>query len=51
MRVFFEHSGFDVPEPWGDQAFRGAETDWAKMFEQLTGVIEKERGRSSIQVE
>jgi uncharacterized protein YndB with AHSA1/START domain len=35
-RVLFEHSGFDVSLPWGDQAFRGAEFGWAKMLKQLT---------------
>ena len=29
-RVFFEHSGFDMSQPWGEQAFRGAEFGWAK---------------------
>jgi uncharacterized protein YndB with AHSA1/START domain len=38
-RVLFEHSGFDVSQPWGHQAFRGAEVGWAKMLEQLTGVV------------
>jgi uncharacterized protein YndB with AHSA1/START domain len=38
-RILFEHSGFDVSQPWGDQAFRGAEFGWAKMFEQLAVVI------------
>jgi uncharacterized protein YndB with AHSA1/START domain len=38
-RVFFEHSGFDVSQPWGEQALRGAEFGWAKMFKQLRGVV------------
>jgi uncharacterized protein YndB with AHSA1/START domain len=38
-RVLFEHSGFDVSQPWGEQAFRGAEFGWAKMFKQLTAVL------------
>jgi uncharacterized protein YndB with AHSA1/START domain len=38
-RVLFEHSGFDVSQPWGDQAFRGAEFGWAKMFKQLPAVV------------
>jgi uncharacterized protein YndB with AHSA1/START domain len=38
-RVLFEHSGFDVSQPWGDQAFRGAEFGWAKMFKQLAAVV------------
>ena len=36
-RVFFEHSGFDMSQPWGEQAFRGAEFVWAKMLERLGG--------------
>lgn len=38
-RVFFEHSGFDVSQPWGEQAFRGAEFGWAKMLKQLEAVV------------
>jgi hypothetical protein len=38
-RVLFEHSGFDVSQPWGDQAFRGAEFSWAKMLKQLPAVV------------
>jgi len=38
-RVFFEHSGFDVSQPWAEQAFRGAEFGWAKMLKQLTGLV------------
>lgn len=37
-RVLFEHSGFDVSQSWGEQAFRGAEFGWAKMLKQLPGV-------------
>jgi uncharacterized protein YndB with AHSA1/START domain len=38
-RVFFEHSGFDVSQPWGDQALRGAEFGWARMLGQLPAVV------------
>jgi hypothetical protein len=38
-RVFFEHSGFDRSQPWGEQAFRGDEFGWAKMLERLPGVV------------
>ena len=38
-RVFFEHSGFDMSQPWGEQAFRGAEFGWAKILERLRGVV------------
>lgn len=37
-RIFFEHSGFDVSQPWGEQAFQGAEFGWAKMLRQLATV-------------
>jgi hypothetical protein len=29
-RVFFEHSGFHVSQPWGKQALRGAEVAWER---------------------
>lgn len=29
-RVFFEHSGFDISQPWGKQALRGAEVGWER---------------------
>ncbi len=38
-RLFFEHSGFDVSLPFGEQAFKGAEYGWAKMLKQLVDVI------------
>jgi uncharacterized protein YndB with AHSA1/START domain len=38
-RVLFEHSGFDVSQAWGEQALKGAEFGWARMFKQLTAVI------------
>lgn len=37
-RVFFEHSGFDLAHPFGNQALKGAEYGWAKMFKQLETV-------------
>lgn len=38
-RLFFEHSGFDLSQPFGDQAFKGAQFGWAKMLEQLAVVV------------
>jgi hypothetical protein len=38
-RVFAERSGFDMSQPWGEQAFRGAEFGWATMLERLPGVV------------
>ena len=37
-RLFFEHAGFDLSQPWGEQAFKGAEFGWAKMLKQLAAV-------------
>ena len=38
-RLLFEHSGFDVTQPFGEQAFKGAEYGWAKMLGQLPAVV------------
>ena len=38
-RVLFEHSGFDVSQPFGEQALWGAEFGWAKMLKQLAAVV------------
>ena len=38
-RLFFEHSGFDLSHPFGEQAFRGAQYGWAKMLGQLAEVV------------
>ena len=38
-RVLFEHSGFDVSQPWIEQAFHGAEYGWAKMLKRLPDVV------------
>jgi uncharacterized protein YndB with AHSA1/START domain len=38
-RLFFEHSGFDLSQPGGTQAFKGAQYGWAKMLEQLSTAI------------
>jgi uncharacterized protein YndB with AHSA1/START domain len=38
-RILFEHSGFDVSQPWVEQALRGAEFGWAKMLKQLSAVV------------
>jgi uncharacterized protein YndB with AHSA1/START domain len=38
-RLFFEHSGFDVSQPWIEQALKGAEFGWAKMLGQLPAVV------------
>lgn len=39
-RVLFEHSGFELTQQFGEQAFAGAEYGWAKMFKQLAAVVE-----------
>jgi uncharacterized protein YndB with AHSA1/START domain len=38
-RLFFEHAGFDLSVPRGEQAFRGAEFGWAKMLGQLATIV------------
>jgi uncharacterized protein YndB with AHSA1/START domain len=38
-RLFLDHSGFDVSQPFGNQAFKGAEFGWAKMLEQLPEIV------------
>jgi uncharacterized protein YndB with AHSA1/START domain len=38
-RLFFEHSGFDLSHPMGNQALKGAEFGWAKMLGQLAAVV------------
>ena len=38
-RLFFEHDGFDLTQPFGEQAFKGAEFGWAKMLKQLAAVV------------
>lgn len=38
-RVFFEHSGFDLTQPWADEAFQGAEFGWTKMLGALPAVV------------
>jgi uncharacterized protein YndB with AHSA1/START domain len=38
-RVLFEHSGFDVSQPFGQQALKGAEFGWARMLKQLAGLL------------
>lgn len=36
----FEQSGFDLSQPWGDAARRGAEAGWERMYEGLARVLE-----------
>jgi uncharacterized protein YndB with AHSA1/START domain len=38
-RFFFEQSGFDLSQPWGNAALRGAEVGWERMLTQLGSVI------------
>lgn len=44
-RLFFEHAGFDLSQPWGEQAFKGAEYGWAKMLKQLAAVAARQGSR------
>jgi uncharacterized protein YndB with AHSA1/START domain len=43
-RVFLEHSGFELSESFGKQAFQGAEFGWAKLIKQLAATV---AGRSA----
>jgi uncharacterized protein YndB with AHSA1/START domain len=43
-RVLFEHSGFDLAQPFGEAAIKGAEHGWAKMFRQLGTVLANRTG-------
>jgi uncharacterized protein YndB with AHSA1/START domain len=40
-RVQFEHAGFDLSLPFGEQAMHGAEYGWAKMLKQLGVLAER----------
>jgi hypothetical protein len=33
--IYFEHSGFGMSQPWGQQAFREADFGWVKMLKRL----------------
>jgi uncharacterized protein YndB with AHSA1/START domain len=44
-RLVFEHAGFDVSQPGGDQALRGAEFGWAKMLKELAAVVAGQAAR------
>jgi len=37
-RLLFEHSGFELAHPFGEQAFHGAGYGWAQMLKQLAEV-------------
>lgn len=39
-RLRFQHSGFDLSQSFGEQAFKGAEFGWARMLGQLSKVVE-----------
>jgi uncharacterized protein YndB with AHSA1/START domain len=38
-RLAFEHSGFDLSQAFGEQAFKGAEYGWTRMLGQLSAVV------------
>jgi uncharacterized protein YndB with AHSA1/START domain len=37
-RLVFEHSGFDLSHPFGNQAFKGADFGWTRMLGQLAAL-------------
>jgi len=38
-RLTFQHSGFDLSEAFGPQAFKGAEYGWTRMLKQLCEIV------------
>lgn len=38
-RLVFEHSGFDLSQPWGEPSLKGAQAGWAIMLKALTRVV------------
>jgi Uncharacterized conserved protein len=40
-RLAFEHSGFDLSRPFGEEAFKGAQYGWATMLEKLASVVSR----------
>jgi len=38
-RLHFEHSGFDVSLPYGEQAYKGAGYGWAQMHAKLATIL------------
>lgn len=41
-RLIFEHAGFDLSQPWSQQAFKGAEYGWANMLKQLVAAVARQ---------
>jgi uncharacterized protein YndB with AHSA1/START domain len=37
-RLHFEHAGFDLSQPWGEGALRGAEAGWTMMLDKIARV-------------
>ena len=48
-RLFFEHSGFEISQAFGEQALKGAEYGWAKMLKQFATVVGGKAGSDSKQ--
>ena len=38
-RLYFEHTGFDLSQPYGEHAVRGAEHGWSRMLKQLVTAV------------
>ena len=45
-RLVFEHSGFDLSQPWSDQAVQGAEFGRAKILERFKSRLRAEKQRT-----
>ncbi len=38
-RLYFEHAGFDLSQPFGNQAFKGAQYGWAGMHKKMEAIV------------
>jgi uncharacterized protein YndB with AHSA1/START domain len=45
-RLYFEHAGFDVSQPFGKQALKGAEYGWASMLDKFAAIVGGENAAS-----
>ena len=46
-RLIFEHAGFDLSQPWSQQAFKGAEYGWVNMLKQLVATVARQAAGQS----
>ncbi len=46
-RLLFEHSGFDVSQPFGKRARHGAEYGWSEMLNKLAKIVSGDEGKAT----